>query len=238
MLIRRPLLLLALLFISISAQAFDDLRQVWNVDLLYHYARLERSTLTQSDNFQSRQGVMLQWEYEDQLNLFWRWYIGGDLTFAQFESAPRVTFSPRQQLPAQIYLGTGWQLGTLKSFEIFGGLGGSTEHYFIANGTNNFDFTQSYSLRGHLGFSWRFLSITESSAKLLVRYSLPVTPVEHNGDFLSYRGILDGTLRLRSDYDSLLSLYAGVRFEDYRTNDGTITYFTTRIYAGLGLHFH
>lgn len=220
------------------SQAFDDLREVWNLDLLYHYSRIERSTLLQTDNFQSRQGAMLQFEYEDQIDLFWRWYFGGDVTFARYEAAPTAIFSPRNQYPAQVYLGTGFQLGDLKSFEIFGGLGGSTEHYFTLTGPNQFEFRNKYSLRGHVGFSWRFLSITGASAKFLFRYSLPLTTVDHNGTPLSYRGILDGTLRLRGNYDSLMSLYAGIRFEDYQTSNESITYFTSRIYAGLGLHFH
>ncbi len=224
--------------LPLPANAFDDLKQAWNVDLLYHYSRMERATLLQTDNIQSRQGIMLQFEYEDQIDLFWRWYFGGDFTFARYEAAPTVIFSPQEQFPAQIYLGTGFQLGALKSFEIFFGLGGATEHYLTLTGPNTFDFKNEYSARAHLGFSWRFLSITGATAKLLARYSLPVTEVDHSGTSLSYRGILDGTLRIRGSYDSLFSLYGGVRFEDYRTSNQGITYFITRIYAGFGLHFH
>ncbi len=237
MLLLRTALLILLLCFGQQSQAFDDLKNVWNFDLLYHYARIERTTLLQTDNFQSRQGVMLQFQYEDQIDLFWRWYFGGDVTFARYEAASTVSFTPRNQIPAQLYLGTGLQLGDLKSFEIFGGLGGSTEHYFNLVGPNQFEFESTYALRAHLGFSWRFLSITSASAKLLFRYSLPVTPVEHNGADITYRGILDGSMRLRGRYDSLLSLYGGIRFEDYQTSNQSLTYFTSRIYAGVGFHF-
>ena len=93
------------------------------------------------------------------------------------------------------------------------------------------------SARAHLGFSWRFLSITGATAKLLFRYSTPITSVDHDGTDLTYKGILDGTIRLRGRYDSFMSFYAGVRFEDYQVADESVTYFTTRVYAGLGFHF-
>ena len=226
-----------LFLIPLQAHSFDDLREVWNVDVLYHYARIERATLLNADSFQSRQGGMIQVEYEDQIDLFWRWYAGGDFTFAIYEAAASRSFSPREQIPFQVYLGTGFQLGSLKSFEGFFGLGVSNEHFFISNGVNSFAFENKLSARAHLGFSWRFLSITGASAKLKFRYAMPITQVDHNGTNLSFRGILDGSIRLRGRYDSLMSVYAGVRFEDYQVSDESVAYFTTRVYAGFGLHF-
>lgn len=217
--------------------AFDDLREVITVDFLYHYARMERSTLINTDNFQSRQGGMLQFEYEDQIDLFWRWYVGGDMTYAVFESASSRSFSPRHQLPWQVYVGTGFQLGALKSFEALIGVGASSEYYFINNGVNSFSLDSTMSGRGHIGFSWRFLSITGASAKLFFRYSTPFTQVKHGSSPMTYKGILDGSIRLRGRYDSLVSLLAGVRFEDYQIADASVTYFTTRIYAGIGFQF-
>lgn len=217
--------------------AFDDLRKAWTVDVMYHYARIERATLFNADSFQSRQGAMIQVEYDEPIDLFWRWYAGGDLTYAIYEAAASRFFSPRDQMPWQIYLGTGFQLGALKSFEAFFGLGASSESYFINNGVNSFSFEQDISARAHLGFSWRFLSIVGSSAKLMFRYSLPVTTVDHNGTDLSYRGILDGSIRLRGRYDSTFSLNAGIRFEDFQVADESVSYFSTRVYAGIGLHF-
>jgi hypothetical protein len=229
---------LVLLFLfPVSSKAFDDLRGVWTVDFLYHYARIERSTLLNADSFQSRQGGMIQFEYEDQIDLFWRWYIGGDFTYAIHEAAASRTFSPREQIPWQLYMGTGFQLGALKSFEGFFGFGGSSEHYFLSNGVNSFSFESDVSARIHAGFSWRFLSVTGATAKLLFRYSYPVTEVDHDGTSMRYRGILDGNIRLRGRYDSLMSLYAGVRFEDYQVADESVVYFTTRVYAGLGFQF-
>lgn len=222
---------------SPTLQAFDDLREVWNVDFMYHYSRIERATLLNADSFQSRQGGMIQFEYEDQIDLFWRWYFGGDVTFAIHEAAASRSFSPREQIPWQLFVGTGFQVGTLKSLEFFFGVGGASEHYFITNGVNSFSFENTISARAHLGFSWRFLSITGGTAKLLFRYSTPFTEVDHNGTPLTYAGILDGSIRLRGRYDSFMSLYAGVRFEDYQVSDESVTYFTTRVYAGLGFHW-
>jgi len=229
--------LVLILVLAPKAQAFDDLREVWTFDFLYHYSRIERATLFNADSFQSRQGGMIQFEYEDQIDLFWRWYFGGDVAFALHEAAASRSFSPREQIPYQFYLGTGFQMGALKSFEGFFGLGGASEHYFVSNGVNSFDFRNTISGRAHMGFSWRFLSITGATAKLQFRYSLPFTKVDHNGTDMSYRGILDGTIRLRGRYDSLMSLYAGIRFEDYQVSDESVTYFTTRVYAGLGFQF-
>ncbi len=227
-----------LLLLPSPSQAFDDLREAWNLDFLYHYSRIERSTLFNADSFQSRQGGMLQFEYEDQIDLFWRWYVGGDVAYAVHEAAASRSFSPRDQIPWQLYIGTGFQFGALKSWEVFLGLGGSSEHYFVADGTNSFSFESDISARAHLGFSWRFLSITGATSKLLFRYSMPVTTVDQEGTPLSYKGILDGTIRLRGRYDSLMSFYAGVRFEDYQLSNESVSYFTTRVYAGIGLHFH
>lgn len=225
------------LFLPIVASGFDDTINRFNLDLLYHYSRIERSTLVQTHNFQSRQGGMLQFEYEDEIDLFWRWYVGGDFTFARYEASATTQFSPQERMPWQAYIGTGFQIGALKSWEIFFGAGGSSEHYFVGTGVNQFDFRQTASLRGHLGLSWRFLSMTGASAKLLFRYSLPLTQVNHNGAEMTYRGILDGNIRLRHRYDSSFSFYGGIRFEDYKLMDESITYFTSRVYAGLGLHF-
>lgn len=180
---------------------------------------------------------MIQFEYEDEIDLFWRWYAGGDVTFAIYEVSASTSFTPREQIPWQLFLGTGFQLGDLKSVEIFFGLGGSSETYFVATGVNQFDFKQTASARAHLGLSWRFLSITGASSKVSFRYSLPVTTVSHNGSDMAYRGILDGTIRLRHRYDSSFSFYAGIRFEDYKISNDSVTYFTSRVYAGLGLHF-
>lgn len=229
--------LVLLLLIPQSAFSFDDLDSNWTLDLLYHYSRMERSTLINTDNFLSRQGAMLQFEYEEQIDIFWRWYTGGDLTFARYEAAATTSFTPREQFPWQLFIGTGFQLGALKTFEAFFGLGGSSEHFFIPTGTNRFTFYQKMSARAHLGFSWRFLSIIGSTANLSFRYSTPITRVNHNGISLSYAGILDSTLRLRGRYDSSWSLYGGARFEDYQTSNNSVSYFTSRLYAGLGLHF-
>jgi hypothetical protein len=235
--IKRVASTLVLLFVfTNNAYAFDDLQSRFNLDVLYHYSRIERTTLFNTDSFLSRQGAMLQFEYEDHLDLFWRWYIGGDLTWAQYEAAANTTFNPHQQLPWQLYIGNGFQFGTLKNFEMFFGLGGSSEHFFIAT-ANGYNFYQKMSARAHIGMSWRFLSVVGSSATLLFRYSRPVTPVNHNGVDLDYAGILDANLRLRGQYDSGLSLYGGIRFEDYKTSNQSISYFTSRLYAGVGLHF-
>lgn len=235
----RPFSLILFLLLSspLVTHGFDDTLNKWNIDLLYHYTRIDRSTLVQTHNFQSRQGGMLQFEYEDEIDLFWRWYLGGDITYAIYEASATTNFSPNDRMPWQLFIGTGFQLGALKSFEVFFGLGGSSEHYFTATGVNQFEFKQTASLRGHLGFSWRFLSITAASAELLFRYSLPLTQVNHDGSEMSYSGILDGSIRLRPRYDSSYSFYAGIRFEDYKVANDSVTYFTSRVYAGLGLHF-
>lgn len=225
-----------LLLVPFSVFAFDDLDHDTTIDIMYHYTRIERSTLLTTENFLSRQGAMLQWEYEEPINLFWRWYTGGDLTFARYEAAATTRFSPRDQFPWQVYIGSGLQLGALKSIEVFAGLGGSSEHFFISN-ASGFTFYQKMSARAHLGFSWRFLSIVGSTAKLLFRYSIPVTAVNHNGADLTYAGVVDATLRLRGRYDSGWSLYGGIRFEDYKTFNDSVSYFSSRLYAGLGLHF-
>lgn len=231
---------LLFLLVQISGSvsyAFDDLREVWNVDILYHYARTERSTLINSNIFQSRQGAMLQFEYEDQIDLFWRWYLGGDLTFAVYEAAASRSFSPREHMPWQLFLGTGFQLGPLKTFELFFGAGGSSETTFEPAGTNNFSLKQGISARVHAGVTWRFLGSIGSSSKLIARYSFPITSIDENGNPMSYRGIIDASLRIRGKYDSLMSFMAGVRFEDYRYSDQSVVYFTTRIYGGIGFHF-
>ncbi|MEM7647465.1 MAG: hypothetical protein AAF203_11185 [Pseudomonadota bacterium] len=230
-------LVLLVVLCGSPAQAFDDLQHQWTLDILYHYTRIERSTLFNTDSFLSRQGAMLQFEYEEQIDLFWRWYAGGDLTFARYESSANTSFSPRDRFPWQLYIGTGFQLGTLKNFEILFGLGGSSEHFFLADGSGAFNFEQKISARGHLGFSWRFLSVVGSSARFFFRYSAPLTSLDHGGTPLQYAGMLDGTLRFRSRYDSSWSLYGGIRFEDYNTTTESVTYFTSRVYAGLGLHF-
>ncbi|MCB0379096.1 MAG: hypothetical protein KDD33_11445 [Bdellovibrionales bacterium] len=227
-----------ILIFPVRSFAFDDLQEYWNIDLLYSYSRIERSSLFQTENFQSRQGVMLQLEYEDQISLFSRWYVGGDLSANFYEAAASVSFSPRALFPAQVYAGLGFQMGDLKAWEIFFGAGPSTEIFILSSGSNNYNMETGYSLRVHGGFSWRFLSITGSSSQLLVRYSYPVTPVNQNGVSLSFRGILDGSIRLRGRYDSLLSLLAGVRFEDYSFADESVTFFSTRVYAGVGFHFN
>ena len=230
------------LFLTLSFSptlwAFDDLSNQWTVDLLYHYSRTERATLLTSENILSRQGGMLQFEYEDSFDLFWSWYIGGDFTFANYEASASTTVTPAQRSPWQLYTGTSFQIGARKNFEIFFGLGGSSEHFLRAESATRYSFEQKNSLRGHLGFHWRFLSVIGSSAKLTFKYSTPLMTVQHDtaGD-LKYAGILDGTLRLRPYYDSTLSLYGGVRFEDYNTASGSITYFTSRLYAGIGIHF-
>lgn len=229
--------LVCTLFFSLPALSFDDLQNQWTLDVLYHYTRLERTTLFQTDSFLSRQGAMLQFEYEEQIDIFWRWYLGGDLTYAVYEASATTNFSPRNRYPWQVFIGTGFQIGTLKNFEAFFGIGGSSEHFFLADGTGNFDFQQKMSARAHLGFSWRFLSIVGSSARFLFRYSLPLTTIDHSGTPLTYAGILDGTLRFRSRYDSSWSLYGGIRFEDYKTTTESVSYFTSRVYAGLGFHF-
>lgn len=226
-----------LIFTPQSSFAFDDLESQWTLDILYHYTRIERSTLVNTDNFLSRQGGMLQFEYEQQIDIFWRWYIGGDVAAAVYEAAAQTRVDPEFQWPWQLYVGTGFQLGALKTFEIFFGAGGSSEHFFISTNTNQYNFYQKMSARAHLGFSWRFLSIIGSSATLLFKYSTPITTVNHNGEPLAYAGVLDGTLRLRGRYDSSWSLYGGVRFEDYKTSNRSVTYFTSRIFAGLGFHF-
>ena len=229
-----------LLFVGLpsSVLAFDDLSNQWTVDLLFHYARTERATLLTSENFLSRQGAMLQLRYEDPIDLFWHWYIGGDISFARYEASASISVHPEDRNPWQLYVGTGWQLGAMKNFEIFLGAGGSSEHYMRAESATSYSFEQTNSLRGHLGFYWRFLSIIGSSAELSFKYSYPITTVRH-GDTgaMEYAGILDGNLRLRPYYNSTLSLYGGVRFEDYKTAAQGITYFTSRIYAGLGIHF-
>ncbi|MCJ8277839.1 MAG: hypothetical protein MJK18_13435, partial [Bdellovibrionales bacterium] len=186
----------------------------------------------------SRQGAMIQFENEEPIHLFWRWYWGGDLTFARYEASGSVLVTPIDRMPWQLYAGTGWQFGARKNFEVYIGAGASSEFYMRSEGTNQYSFEQTNSLRAHLGFYWRFLSIIGSSAVLNFRYSRPVTTVEHgsSGD-LEYAGVLDGTLRLRPYYDSTLSLYGGIRFEDYNTEGDAITYFTTRLYAGVGIHF-
>ena len=117
------------------SMAFDDLSKQWTVDLLFHYARTERSTLVNSENFLSRQGAMLQMRYENPIDLFWNWYIGGDISFTRYEASSSVTVTPAERNPWQLYLGTAFQLGTRKNFEIFFGAGGSS--WGTDRGNNN-----------------------------------------------------------------------------------------------------
>ena len=216
--------------------ALDDLKTNWNFDLLYHYSRIERATTLLTDSFLSRQVAMLQVEYSEQFDLFWRWYIGGDMTYALYEAAGTRSLDARENLPWQYYAGLAFQLGALKNIEVYFGMGNSTEHYLQAIGNNQFRFKEKISFRPHLGFRWRFISLVGSTATFGARYMIPITTISHDGTNLTYKGNLDGTLRLRFHYDSSWSLYGGIRFEDYETVDKSITYFTTRIYAGVGIH--
>ena len=219
-----------------SSLALDDLKTNWNVDLMYHYGRIERATTIVADNFISRQYSMLQLEYTEKADLFWRWYIGGDASYALYEAAGSRSLNARENLPWQLYAGLAFQMGALRNFELFFGAGASTEFYLQATGNNQFRFQDSISARPHLGFRWRFISLVGATATFGARYMIPVTTVDHEGTDLTYKGIVDGTLRLRFHYDSAWSLYGGIRFEDYETIDKSVTYFTTRIYAGIGIH--
>jgi len=219
------------------ATAFDDLEPHWTLDLSYHYARVERSTNFSNINFLSRSGAMLQFEYTESFSLFWRYYLGGDFAVSSFEAPGSNTIRPREIFPWQSYGGLAAQLGSLKNLEFFVGAGTSTEYYQRLSGVQTYTMDQTYSLRAHLGLTYRLISIVGSTARLMLRYSLPITRVEHFDEALSYKGILDGTLRIRPRYDSTFSFYSGIRFEDYATADESITYFSTRIHAGVGVHF-
>lgn len=219
-----------------NSHALDDLKTNWTFDLLYHYSRIERATTILTDSFLSRQVAMLQFEYSEHFGLFSRWYAGGDLTYALYEAAGTRSLNARENLPWQYYAGLAFQMGALKNFEVYFGIGNSTENYLQATGSNQFRFKEKISFRPHLGFHWRFISLVGSTATFGARYMIPITTVSHDGIDLVYKGVLDGTLRLRFHYDSMWSLYGGIRFEDYETVDKSITYFTTRIYAGIGIH--
>lgn len=220
-----------------SLLAFDAMDTQWSFDFMYHYSRIERATTTTNVNFLSRGGGMLQFEYTDNVNLFWRYYLGGDVAFAQLEAPGYVQIDPRQIVPWQGYGGIAFQVGELKSLELFLGAGFANEFYQELTGVDTYDIESANSIRVHAGFSYRFLSVIGNSATIMAKYSIPVTTITQGSEAFRWAGILDGTLRLRFAFDSNWSIYGGIRFEDYETVSKSLTYFTTRIYAGIGVNF-
>lgn len=134
-------------------------------------------------------------------------------------------------------MGCGSQWGKARNIELSMGIGVSTEQRANLVAFESFEQVQEHSLRAHIGFSYRFLSLVGTSGKLQLRYFYPFTIIDSGEMIYRFRGILDGKLRLQFRYKSKWNLFLGARFEDFTTNEQSVTYFTTRVYGGLGWQF-
>ena len=180
---------------------------------------------------------MIGLDFSDNFDLFWRYYFGGDIGYSFFEAPGSNSITPREVFPWQAFGGLAYQVGDLRNLEFFIGAGYSTEFYQRLIGVETYTMEKTHSVRAHLGLTYRFISLVGATAQLMLRYSLPVLRVTHFNEPLYFNGIIDATLRWRFHYDSDWSLFGGIRFEDYETAGESITYFNTRIHAGLGIHF-
>lgn len=217
--------------------SIDDLQSGFDLDLLFHYSRIERTTTTNNINFLSRTGGMLAVQFNQPLNLFTSFYVGGDVAYSLFEAPGSNQLDPTYYVPWQGFLGFAAQTGDSRDFEISGGVGFSTEYYQELIAFESYELKEKYTIRAHVGLSYRFLSMLGTNARIRVRYFYPLTKVDHGNNPLKYLGILDSTLRLKFTYRATWSLFGGIRFEDYQVADKSVTYFNTRIYAGFGFHF-
>jgi len=217
--------------------AIDDLKPSFDLDLGYHYQRMERTTIGNGTHFLSRTGGYGGFQYDKPIRLFSTFYLGGDISYSNLEAAGNNQIQPSDLFPWQIFFGFARQLGGHRDFEIAAGLGFSNEFYQELVAFNSFSLIEKNSLRAHISMSYRFLSMIGTSARLRIRYFYPLNTIEHGATPISYRGVLDSVLRLKFKYRSNFSLFLGVRFEDFQLENNSTTYFNTRIFTGFGLHF-
>jgi hypothetical protein len=179
----------------------------------------------------------LAFDYTQPINLFWDWYVKGEVGYSIYEAASLTSLRSPEVIPWQLMTGFNMQFGQMKNWQVSLGIGGSSEHYASLVGTSSYELKSLISGRAHIGMNYRFLSMVGMSSIVSLRYFYPFTPVKHDSLDITYRGILDANLRMMFPYDSWWSLFGGFRLEDYKTSDGSVTYFATKIYFGAGIHF-